>query len=671
MLNYTPLNNNALNTVPLRGAGQLVALEQNVALIEGAGSLLSLEQDVQLRITGSGALIPLEQTVNSTQLGTLVSLEQNVLADTSVTSTGVSFDPVNNTVWDLILTLDGNIVPSDQIHGALTVTRGEGSTSLMDVTLIPEAGIQSASEFIGQTVTLDVITGPESTTRVYTGLVDIPELDIINKKITLRCADRREELIEAQIGPILSTVGTYSPVIFNSETLSTSQKLQDRLSTTPHSVDFDAYGILSVTAWQAKATADFTLDDTIVYYRDPTVELTSRGSIVNTINLTFEYRYERLHHWERNFTWTSPVQSNFAFLALQSRYTFAKRSTISSAISAAGWVLKSPISFVDVHPSGWYSGIAWITFTVNTQLKKAKDSLNNDIVDSDGNVTYEKTKDSDGNIVNATELASTTNYGDVFCEGASWTATSRWSQTIVEKYELSVTAPQSIAQFGAIEESMSSAYSDDFNSKEWEDYGTYSDDPVETGSYFLEASNRRQVSGNAIQVALQIAKTKILSSHRDTRVVIYRDIWPEIGLHHTVALTTTPIQCKGKVFQIVHSFNMGTREAFTKLTIVLSKAQGTATESSLGVPQQPADPYVLPTGTITLGNHFGIDPDPNVTYDADTWTGMIGNSGVTSFPVSFVVDVPEVPSSARDERVLGVTTDYDIEIPDDDLTITF
>lgn len=635
--------------------GALIPVEQTVGFIE-SGTLISLEQIVQLLAQGSGALIPIEQNVASTQSGTLIPLEQNVLD-------AASNDHLIRTGWDITLTLNGRIIPKEQIHGDLVVSRTESSTSLLDVTLIPVEGTQDTSSLIGQTVTLDVRTD-SGTTRVYTGLVDIPEFDILNKKITLRCADRREELIVAQVGPIINTIGSYSDLIFPPDTSDVIQTLDYRLSTTPTSIDFDAYSNLQITPWAAKATADYTLDDTIIYYRDPRVELTSRGRITNKVNINFEYRYERLHHYERDFHWLSPLDSSFS-LFLQQGYTMTRRDMVRQAIDSAGWPMKGDITFNEIHPAGWYDGIAWGTTQLTGTTVASRDSAGNLIKDADGNQVYESS------ITGGTDLTQ------IFCEGADWTASTRWSQTVTEKYSLSVNAPQSQAQFGTIEQNNAHSATAEYDSSTWEDYIQYNDDSTLTNTYFLDADDNRGSATTAMNVALLRAKNTILNSHRDTRVTIYRSIMPEIGLQHTVELTSTPIQCKGKVFKINHVFNIGTGEAVTELTLVLSKAQGSATDSSLNAPTISTDTVTLGSTTINLGNHFGINPDPDVTAGAELWTGMIGNAFVsgqfyrTTYTEAFVVDTPTIPDSVREERVRHSSGSYDVEIPNDDLTIIF
>jgi hypothetical protein len=633
--------------------GNLISIEQNVGFI-GSGEIISLEQDVILWTVGSGELISIEQQVANEQSGNLISIEQNVeLVSTHLTRTG----------WDATLVIGSSQIPKEQIHGVIDVERTENTAAIMTVTLIPTSGTQDFDFYRGKPVTCDIRTD-SGTFRVFTGTVDIPEIDIIGKKITLRCTDRRTERINNQLATGVNSIGYFSSIIFP-DIDDTADALEQRLSTIPYSVDFDAYGNYHLTAWAAKATADYVLDDADVFYSTPRVELTSRSNITNKINITFQYRYERLHQMDRNFSWTSPIAGNIC-LILQSGYSLTFRDMIRAAIQSSGWPLKNDITFVPIWPSGWYGcvggyiGWSTVSYTGTTTVVK----------DSDGNPV----KDADGNNVTETRITGGTNFAPLYCMGASWTASTRWSQTMTEEYTLSVQAPQSQAQFGTVEGYNAYAAQAEFDASEWEKYTAYGNESGGDTTYYINQDTNRATFDAAVNTALNIAKTTILGTHRDTRIVINRSIWPVIDLQHTVEIDTDLLQGKGKVFKINHSLDIGTGEAQTELTLVLSKAVGSASNSSLVRPTPPAPTVNYPSGTIVLGNHYAEDP---TTDAAANWNGYIGNGFApgqffrSSFTEQFIVDVPEIPEEIRQEQVASAAATYNVEIPNDDLTVVF
>lgn len=646
-------------SVGASGEGELVAIEQSVG-IRGEGELIAIEQDVHLRITGEGEVIEIEQTVAHSAGGELIKIEQTIIDDANQPIPIPSH--LERTGWDLTLMVGGAQVPREQIHDMVTITRTEAGASLMDVTIIPPRGVQDVESYAGKPVTVDVRT-IEGIFRVYTGLVDIPEVNIIGKKITLHCTDRRSELINSQLRSVVSTIGYYSSVIFG-PAKDTFEELTNRLTTVSKTVDFDAFGNYYVADLHPKVTPDYTLLDNKVYYRDPKVEYTSRGRITNKITISFGYRFERLWHIQRTWSWTSPIAGNIC-LALQQGYTFAQRSMVRAAVEGLSWPLRGEINFTPIQSPGWYcGGIGFTTISFNSG-----GGLTIPQLDSNGDPVL----DSSGNPVMTTS-GSFTNVGELLTNGASWIGTKRWVQSIAEQYTLVVQAPQSQAQYGTVESFNSYANDDDTESSKWEsDYKSYNNPYSQVDpTYFIDNAQGRNVANAAISTALNIAKTTILNSHRDTRVTIYRSLWPQIDLKHTVEIDTGVLAARGKVYNITHTLNIGTGEAVTMVVLALSRSQGSQADSSLSIPARPIDTTLPDSSPIVLGNHYGQDPSQPA---AKFWNGRIGNAIVgfsrTQYPEQFVVDTPEIPNQFRQERTLTGGATYSISIPSNLLEVTF
>lgn len=671
MFNSGPINSSALNAesspMVIVASGLLLSIEQSIASTESgnllsltqmvgyvaSGNLASIEQEILLRLSGSGLIIDVEQEVSNAGLGKLITLEQRVV-DTSIA------DHVTRNGWDLVITLAGNIIPTNQIHGSVSVARSESQASLANFTIIPPLGLQSVDYYAGKPVTIDVLT-PTGTKRIYTGVVDIPELDLVDKKISIRCTDRRTELVNAQLGSVIGSIGYFSPIIFQT-VKDTAEELDKRLSTTPYSVDFDVFGNYTLTSWFPKATADYTLTDEDIYLERPIVELASRGRITNKITIDFQYRYERLHHMQRSYRWTSPIASSVNLL-LQYSYSLTFKSDVLDAIKAAGWPIRGEITFTPIWPSGWYGGRAWSTVSYIGQIV--------DKVDSSGNLVL----DASGNPVKEQRISGGTDNGPLYCMGATWNATTRWTQTLTESYSLVVQASQSVAQYGAIEQGETYSADASFETKDWEDYTKYDNNAGQAAiSYYINKDTNRLDFSVAVSTALNKARTTILAAHRDTKVTVRKFLWPEIDLKHTVRINTDAVQTKGKVFSINHVMDIGTGEAYTEISISLFKAQGASSDSSYIAHPIAADAVTYPTSTITLGNHFGEDP---TTEAARSWNGMIGNrfppGGLarTRYTDQFIVDTPPIPDALRNEKIKSASNTYNVSIPDDSLTIVF
>ncbi len=667
MINGRILNGKpALNSgVELVGAGQLVAVEQRVGLFglgeivemiqgvgyAGSGSVVSIEQEVIYYQYGSGLIINCEQTISNTQSGNIINIEQKC-RDFTIAS------HLDRCGWDVTITLAGNIVPNSQICGEVRVERAESSAALAEFTIIPPVGIQAVEYYAGKAVTIDVET-ESGNRRIYTGVVDVPEVDIIGKRITFRCTDRRKELINAQISANISTIGYYSDIVFQ-DVKDTADELEKRLSTTPVSVDFDVFGTYTVTSWFAKATADYVLSDSDIYYERPRVEWSSRANTVNEVNVRFQYRYERLHQQYRDFIWTSPIAADITLL-LRDGYTMTYRAMVLDGIKNAGWPVKDDVSFTAIWPSGWYGGRGWSTVAFNRSYTPAVDADGDPILDASGNQTIS------GSITGGTDL------GPLYCMGATWRATTRWAQSIVEDYGLRVYAPQSQTQYGAVKEAEEYSSQADFDISLWENYTHYTDLDQPSDNFYINKDTTRVNINSALYTALNKARTSILAAHRDTKVTFNSFIRPEIDLKHTVEIDTTPLAAKGKVSSITHVMTAD-GEATSEIVLSLFKSTGSASDSTLLVAAIPADTATYGSGDVYLGNHFGEDP----TQDgAETWTGMIGNRFPsnslfrTSYTEQFIVDTPAIPNGVRNEKELDSAQTFTIEIPDDPLTIIF
>ncbi len=392
-MNLASLNEIALNAQafePLIEEGALISFGQSIGFYEGPGSLFGIgqkvgilaasdyiaqiEQDVAYRETGTGLTITFEQDVNSIASGALISFEQTIASAATV-------DHLTRNGWDAIITIDGQQVSNNTIIGQIRVERTENAAALAEFTFLPPSGVHNVEAYAGKRVTIDVMI-PGSVHRVYTGIIDIPEIDLINKTIRILCTDRRRELINSQLANALSTIGSFSSVIFP-DVKDTADELEKRLQTTPASVDFDVYGNYTYTSWYAKSTPDFTLSDSDVYYRQPRVELANRNSILNRVTMSFQHRFERFHHIERNFSWTSPMATDVLKL-LRYGYSMTRREDIASAIYAAGWPLKGSITYTPIWPSGWYGVFAWSTVQYTSSNVGKVDSDGDPVLDAIG-----------------------------------------------------------------------------------------------------------------------------------------------------------------------------------------------------------------------------------------------------------------------------------------------
>lgn len=630
--------------------GALVALEQTVARV-GGGSLVAISQTVILRTTGSGSLVAVEQVISNDTSGALIVIEQTVRQ--SIAAGNVALYG-----WDLILHVGGVEISSDQIHGTVTVTRNENSSALMDVTLINRSGIQDFSQWHGKRVTLDVERA-SGITRIYTGVVDIPEIDLVLKRIKLRCTDRRKEQINTQLASQLPFIGSWSDAVFDTAD-DTAELLAQRLLTTTKTVDFDAYGNYTISSFLPKATPDFTLTDADIFRRNPTLEVASRGRLVNRVNVEFEYRYTRLRHRERTF---ELYGASFCDVMTVPGLAFLSVSGITSNVANFGWPLKpNTLGFTYLPPAGWYNcgegKFLWAPTVISGTTSIVKDE--------DGNIVT----DSKGNPVTKITNQTVTDYTEAFATEATWVAAKDFAQDVTEKINIEVNAPQSQNQYGVIEETQRNGYQHEYETIDFERGGGYQspDGFISTaGDHYLDKTGTPAHYKAALRTVISMAETKIHKSHRDNHIKLETDLWPEIDLRHTVATAAGVIQGKGKATKITHVFDISNRDAYTTTRLSFSQSQGA----------QAAESLTIPILNAPLIGGFGVNALKMYTYEGSIQGGIAAGTESTGLALGSNTDktlgmiTPAIDDESRNRQEVISNYTYNTAIQNDTLTVTF
>jgi hypothetical protein len=440
----------------------------------------------------------------------------------------------------LVLTVNAIVITHNQIHNIITISRRENEASTMNITLITPTGLQDLDYWAGKDISL-VIDG----VTAFTGVVDIPEIDVVYKKITLMCTDKRREILNDQN---VSTVGFHSDAIF-SETENTIEELEQRLTTIPSAADIKPDGSYVITDINPKTTPDFTLLDADVYRRKPTVSPTSRGRLTNQVNLNFKLRYSRRRHRERNFKMGSHSFCDHVETA-GSKYT--SKTDFYNYIDSMDWHLnESSVIFEDLPPSGLITSCNVTDF-----------------------IWY--------------------NFNDIYALWVTYSSAIRFIQTITEDFTITVKAPQSITQYGVIEWDQDNGVDIEYDQALWESQKTY-EAPTgmtqDANDYYTDEDDTT-IYDDAVETAINIANTKIIKSHRDTQVNFETDLRLDFNLTHTIELSTVPLDAKGKVTSIFHALDINNRKGNTTTEISLSTAQGTQVSDSLTVPTRPSVPII-------------------------------------------------------------------------------
>ncbi len=636
--NAAPINSYELNACRFfasLGTQQAISFAQLVGvLIEG--TVITIAQQQKLNITISGLVISFGQSVKKT-----------IPAGEIIRFTQVQSNVLSVYGWDAFVNINGFELDKSVLSGDITITKASNQNTLCEFKVRTTNPLDFISSIDGGAVVINYFDN-DGGHRLFTGTVDLPEIDIINKWIIIKCSDRREELIKQKMLTLLPSIGRYSKQV-QGEITSVGQEMEYRLQTVPSDVDFDASNVPNINSWYTKATADYVFTNSDVYYRQPSISWQSRGSVVNDITIEVKYQYPRLYHYQRPFNWTTTApEAGLVSGGHQDDYSFPTVGMLRSAADSAGWKINATLEYTESLSN------YWITYT--------------NVVDTGGNVVRTP-------VIN--HLESEDNFEVTY---AQWEGSTRFAQTVEEVYTLTVNSTQSINQYGSLTAFSNYEVKADYSTNSWENYKLVSDTPsdavVSNLSYYVDKDINKSEKNEAVLTAIDKAKVQIIASHRDTTVTLQTPLKPSLELKHTVEIDTTPLSCKGKVVSIKHVINLIERKGHTtEINLALFRSQGSAVTTDSIVPTKPIGVINIPSATVVLGNHLGYDFDSLPVITTQIWNGFVGNTlpplAYTRYQEKFIVDTPSAPADLRDLKTLPATATYEVALPNDDLDIVF
>lgn len=646
------------------------------------GTLITIGKNIEYNISQvETTIISIEKTIANSQSGTtLITIGKKIQSGAN------TFYTRNN--WEPIIQLGAITLAADELTGGIRVTKSEGDNSTAEFSIILSPNTYNLYDFQGQNVAIFVREAPTGLiTKLFTGKVDIPTVNVIEEKLTLNCVADRRVLLQ-NLGILELFIGFYSEAVFGKNP-DVVDRINNRMTTIPASLDFDSSNNYQVTDWTPKVSPDFIYGSSDVYRRNPQLSVDSSGQILNKATITIDYSYQRHHARYAFYQWQHPYcpVDYVAGLGgicpfLKDRPSYPTKEMIQSAVKSAGWPLTpSSIYFGKIFKSGsyncdgfWYQ---WSTIKTNTVQIPKKDSNGSPVLDSNSKPVYESA------------VVSEIDETDLYTMFAQWIASKTFNQNITERYTVIVQAPESVTRYGVLPLQESYGYNGQETYSNWETDRAYIQAPdgvskvtdVTSGSYWFNDDLDRSLFNIAYNCAIHKAQTSILKTHRNTKINFQRALTSNIELKHTVSLTGKWVRGKGKCSQIVHYLNISDTtngsagEAYTDVTLLQYRGNTTVSNTPLVPATPPVDTYIPTQNGAFLETHLGQNPSSEA---AAKWTGYIGNKSVavtkngsidhsrTFYPESFVVDTPGIPDSLRNDRILTKSVNYNVNIPNDD-----
>lgn len=524
---------------------------------------------------------------------------------------------------------------TDRLIGTIEVDAEEGAARTASLTVVARDGVFEPDTWINLPVTVDYIQGGVSF-RIFTGIVDLPNLAIDDESITLSCTDNLQGRFEAksrqQVESLFDGTGAqWSAAVFGQYETS-EQFAEDLLSTVPLSADLDRNGQLVFGPWYS-AGHDFQFLDSEVSPESVEAEWGSRRDIITQVAIEVDYTYQYFRERKHRYVWDYP--RSFGDY-LEQNTSLPTSAMIEEAATVDGWSILGAIEYERLPESG---------------------------------VQYLPSGGSTNWVISDEVRASLT-------LAADFTIRKRWVQDVRETYTITVQSQPNIARFGLLQDelrvSLDTSIDDTgFDAFEMEPPS----EPVTIGSDTTWPSAAPDRIEAAIQTAVAAAQVKMLDSVRQNGVSFSTLIQPELERYHFLSLVSDKVTAQGKCRRVRHviDFESGSATSDIELAVMRAEVSAAGTLSLAGLDYTEE---ALPTTTV-LGSAIQNN-EGTVEAPADDFQGYVGNYIFAQLPVAmenpfeerFAIRTPDLAENSRDAIEYAESATVEAPIYNQTLTVT-
>ena len=540
----------------------------------------------------------------------------------SETYLGTSGSGSRSGIWSAIVTID-SVDCTARVVGDIRIDAEEDSARVAELTVRPVAGHSfTIAAWVGKSISIDICDmaggSPASVSRLFTGLIDTPELDLDLRTVTLRCTDNLQADLDALSSSAIDALiptAYYSPVIFD-RAAGGWRRAQDRLSTIAASLDLDPQQGVRITDWAPSAQPDLSFDEDHILDASIDVSLSSRNSLVNRVSVDFGYRFPRVKAERYPLDYQYVNAGTIAQHAANLDW-FLTREAVENAIKAAGATIEAIVytPMPNQVIGGWIPG--------------------------------------------------TSDY--LLCMGFTSEVSFGYAQQIEEQHAITVRAANSIATVGTLSDKLSGAlegvypqvataeqsillYQNDVSGIPPLDVATQALGYTTSSDVTLTADTDRSAANAAMEALIAVAKTRIWQSHRRNSISATVPLNPDIDLDRTIDIDVTGLHARGKCRSVSHVLSPQTGEATTQFAIAICSVSGTGVI-------HPDTPITAPTASQPASSALAYSATALFDYAA---------GGTHDFTVTF----PGVEQIERDKANIAITTTYDATLTEDILEIT-
>lgn len=527
--------------------------------------------------------------------------------------------------WIPLVYIDGASVDA-QVVGDIRIDAEEGAARIAEITLRPTQGtLVDLPGWTGKSVIVDIAdnsTGaPLYPMRLFSGVIDTPALSLSERTITIRCTDDLQGRCAGMSNSeLIGVIGGYGSHVVFDEASSGWSLAQDLLSTVPASLDISPDGALRLTPWAPKASPDLVFDDSQVGENSLSVEIANRSSLVNDVEVEFDYRFPRVK--AEGYVVSHEVVNlmNFATHVLNEDY-FLQRAQVEAAIASSGGNLVSinytalPDYIIPVGTGFWSPG--------------PNDST--------------------------------------LCMGFTALVSFDYAQTSTEQHRISVRNQASIDAIGLRSETISSAleggytdisaaessirlYKAEISGIPPQDVATVTPEKTTSSDVTLSPETNRAAADEAMEALIAIGKTRIWSSHRGNSVSAAVPLNAAIDVDKTIYIVADGVTAKGKCSRVTHNLSTDSGLAISEFSVAICSVSGVGFIHA-------EDPTVAPTGTSA--GQTDISVFPTVVFNK----GLAEDHNIT-------ITFPGVEDAERNAATVEIATEVSAVLFEDIFNVT-
>jgi len=565
-------------------------------------------------------------------------------------------------LWTAVVTLGGADISSRiDSETPIAVRRARSAAAVAEFAFLPASNLAPQS-LIGQRVTIDFAQeGGAAAQRVFTGVIDVPSVDLDSGVITCSCTDQAQEIWAATSRQSIDAmVGGRWHVAVSGEPEDNFGYLEERIQSVGASWALDVWQSPRILPWRNTARS-LTVRTADVDNGSLAIELPSRNALRTRIVCRMQYRYTLLRYRGAVAQYSQPMSFFVAW------YDFTtgevRRDAVlwltsamveSATASLPGWTAAAPLSIQ--HPiAGSY------------ELKRP---FLDPVPPYDGELGS----------TDSVTFVLPPNVAPTLAVGFRQEYGTRWQQSITRDYTITVVWPDLEAQLGGpVWDEIGATLEAEFDQQDWG-----RDDSIEPaipGATGLgDATLAWQPAGADDAAADEVMRTlldrawvSLWAASRSGRVSFSLPCRPDLWLDTRVRVEHSRMRAQGDVEEVEHLLNLGSGEATTSVSLAVGMPGNTAAaHPAWSLPAAPVDDYVPPVSaySCTIGTYIGGDPE-SPPFDDSAMVGFVTNregaavEGREYYPHKLTIRAPDMAAEDRDPRELVSETEIAVAIPTD------